>query len=66
MLVADESFVRLMNQMKALNAFTTSQSNMLARGLRLEYKDFIINLSTVTQSQTAKGVILEVNFPLES
>ena len=62
MLVADESFVRLMNQMKALNAFTTSQSNMIARGLRLEYKDFIINLSTVTQSQTAKGVILEVNF----
>lgn len=64
MLVADETFVRLMNQMKCLNAFATSQSNMIARGSRLEYQDFIINLSTVTQSQTAKGVILEVKFSL--
>jgi hypothetical protein len=35
---------------------------MEARGTRLEYQDFVINLGTVNQSQTTKGLILEVNY----
>jgi hypothetical protein len=61
MLVADNTFIGLMNKLKTLRAFETRLSKMEARGTRLEYQDFIINLGTVNQTQTTKGLILEVN-----
>jgi hypothetical protein len=39
---------------------------MEARGTRLEYQDFVINLATVNQTQTTKGLVLEVNNLLSS
>jgi hypothetical protein len=49
-----------MNKLKTLRAFETRLSKMEARGTRLEYQDFVINLATVNQTQTTKGLILEV------
>ncbi len=60
MLVADNTFLALMNKLKTLRAFETRLSKMEARGTRLEYQDFVINLATVNQTQTTKGLILEV------
>ena len=60
MLVADNTFIALMNKLKTLHVFDIRLSKMEARGTRLEYQDFIINLATVNQSQTTKGLILEV------
>jgi hypothetical protein len=62
MLVADNTFIALMNKLKTLRAFEIRLSKMEARGTRLEYQDFVINLGTVNQTQTTKGLILEVNF----
>ncbi len=62
MLVADNTFIALMNKLKTLRAFETRLPKMEARGTRLEYQDFVINLGTVNQSQTTKGLILEVNY----
>lgn len=60
MLVADNTFFALMNKLKTLRAFDTRLQKMEARGTRLEYQDFVINLGTVNQSQSTKGLILEV------
>lgn len=60
MVVADNTFVALMNKLKTLRLFETRMPKMEARGTRFEYQDFVINLSTVNQSQTTKGIILEV------
>lgn len=62
MLVADNTFIALMNKLKTLRAFEIRIPKMEARGTRLEYQDFIINLSTVTQNQSTKGLILEVAY----
>jgi hypothetical protein len=61
MLVADNTFTALMGKLKNLRVFDIRSPKMEARGTRLEYQDFIINLATVNQSQTTKGLILEVN-----
>ena len=61
MLVADNTFIALMNKLKTLRAFEVRLPKMEARGTRLEYQDFVINLGTVNQSQTTKGLILEVS-----
>lgn len=61
MLVADNTFLALMNKLKTLRAFEVRLPKMEARGTRLEYQDFVINLATVNQTQTTKGLILEVN-----
>ena len=61
MLVADNTFVALMNKLKTLRGFDVRLPKMEAKGTRLEYQDFVINLGTVSQSQTTKGLILEVN-----
>lgn len=61
MLVADNTFTALMNKLKTLHVFDIRLPKMEARGTRLEYQDFIINLATVNQSQTTKGLILEVH-----
>ncbi|CAF0778045.1 unnamed protein product [Rotaria sordida] len=62
MLVADNTFIALMNKLKTLRAFEIRLQKMEARGTRLEYQDFLINLGTVNQSQTTKGLILEVAY----
>ncbi|CAF4276345.1 unnamed protein product, partial [Adineta steineri] len=62
MLVADNTFIALMNKLKTLRAFETRLPKMEARGTRLEYQDFVINLGTVSQSQTTKGLVLEVAY----
>jgi len=62
MLTADNTFIALMNKLKTLRAFEQRLPKMEARGTRLEYQDFIINLSTVTQNQVTKGLILEVAY----
>ena len=64
MLVADNTFIALMNKLKTLRAFDVRLPKMEARGTRLEYQDFVINLGTVNQSQTTKGIILEVRILL--
>ena len=61
MLVADNTFIALMNKLKTLHAFELRPPKMEARGTRLEYQDFVINLAIVNQGQTTKGLILEVN-----
>jgi hypothetical protein len=61
MLVADNTFIALMNKLKTLRAFEVRLPKMEARGTRLEYQDFVINLGTVSQSQTTKGLVLEVD-----
>lgn len=61
MLVADNTFHALMTKLKTLRVFETRLPKMEARGTRLEYQDFVINLASVNQSQTTKGLILEVN-----
>ena len=61
MLVADNTFIALMNKLKTLRAFETRLPKMEARGTRLEYQDCVIYLVTVIQSQATKGLILEVN-----
>jgi len=66
MLVADNTFTALMIKLKTLRAFETRLSKMEARGTRLEYQDFVINLATVNQTQTTKGLVLEVNNLLSS
>ncbi|CAF3176071.1 unnamed protein product [Rotaria socialis] len=62
MLVADNTFVALMNKLKTLRAFEIRLPKMEVRGTRFEYQDFIINLGIVNQSQTTKGLILEVAY----
>lgn len=61
MIVADNTFVGLMNKLETLHLFNTPFPKMEAHGTRFEYQDFVINLSIVNQSQTTKGVVLEVN-----
>jgi len=66
MLVADNTFIALMNKLKTLRVFEVRLPKMEARGTRLEYQDFVINLATVNQTQTTKGLVLEVNNLLSS
>jgi hypothetical protein len=61
MLVADNTFIGLMNKLRTLRVFEARLPKMEARGTRLEYQDFVINLATVNQTQTTKGLVLEVN-----
>lgn len=60
MLVADNTLISLMNKLKTLKAFEIRLPKMEVKGTRLEYQDFVINLGTASQSQTTKGIILEV------
>ena len=61
MLVADNTFIALMDKLKALRVFDVRLSKTRVRGTRLEYQDFVINLGTVSQMETTKGLVLEVN-----
>ncbi|CAF0926534.1 unnamed protein product [Adineta ricciae] len=62
MLVADNTFIALMDKLKALRVFDVRLSKTRVRGTRLEYQDFVINLGTVSQTETTKGLVLEVAF----
>lgn len=61
MLVADNTFIALMDKLKALRVFDVRLSKTRVRGTRLEYQDFVINLGTVSQMEATKGLVLEVN-----
>ena len=60
LLIADNTFIDLMNKLRTLSVFKIRSSKMEARGFQFQYKDFLIHLSTVYQSQISKGIILEV------
>lgn len=62
MLLADCTFVDLLQKLSFLGIFPNRPIKTEAKGSRLEFQDFFINLSTVHQSQTTKGIILEVDF----
>jgi len=61
-IVADNTFVTLMNKLKTLKAYDTRLPKMDSKGTRFEYQDFVINIGTVSQAQNAKGLILEVGY----